>query len=200
MCIVTLKFFQQSICFHCNSLIAVCLGDSDPRRMSTSKRYIEKASPLYIISPKKVTWFSLATSKARNWSIYIVQRVVARDKWVRNGCWVANKQGLPWLSKKDGSPIYPPPHPRAPGGGHGNPFQCSCLENPHGQRSLQGCSPWGHKESDTTEQLSTARHPLDHMLALEVTFNSSCPTSSGYDKTEAQGEKDLSKVTQLVSN
>ena len=25
----------------------------------------------------------------------------------------------------------------------------------HGQRSLKGCSPWGHKEPDTTEQLST---------------------------------------------
>ena len=25
----------------------------------------------------------------------------------------------------------------------------------HGQRSLVGYSPWGHKESDTTEQLST---------------------------------------------
>ena len=25
----------------------------------------------------------------------------------------------------------------------------------HGQRSLAGCSPWGHKESDTTEQVST---------------------------------------------
>ena len=49
---------------------------------------------------------------------------------------------------------------RFPGGGHGNPAQCSCLENPHGQRSLVGtvhgvtksqtrvsdftllCSPW----------------------------------------------------------
>ena len=29
---------------------------------------------------------------------------------------------------------------RSPGGGHGNPFQYSCLENPHGQRSLMGCS------------------------------------------------------------
>ena len=35
---------------------------------------------------------------------------------------------------------------RSPGGGHGNPLQCSCLENPHGQRSVAGCSPWGHKE------------------------------------------------------
>ena len=25
-----------------------------------------------------------------------------------------------------------------------------CLENPHGQRSLAGCSPWDGKESDTT--------------------------------------------------
>jgi len=40
---------------------------------------------------------------------------------------------------------------RSPGGGYGNPLQCSCLENPHGQRRLAGYSPWGHKESDTTE-------------------------------------------------
>ena len=39
---------------------------------------------------------------------------------------------------------------RYPGGGHGNPLQYSCLENPHGQRSLAGYSPWSHKESDTT--------------------------------------------------
>ena len=40
---------------------------------------------------------------------------------------------------------------RSPGGGHDNPLQCSFLENPHGQRSLEGYSPWSHKESDTTE-------------------------------------------------
>ena len=34
---------------------------------------------------------------------------------------------------------------RSPEGGHGNPLQDSCLENPHGQRNLAGCSPWGHK-------------------------------------------------------
>ena len=27
---------------------------------------------------------------------------------------------------------------RFPGGGHGNPLQYTCLENPHGQRSLAG--------------------------------------------------------------
>ena len=40
---------------------------------------------------------------------------------------------------------------RSPGEGHGNPLQYSCLENPHGQRSLVGYSPWGRKESDMTE-------------------------------------------------
>ena len=45
---------------------------------------------------------------------------------------------------------------RFPGGGHGNPLQYCCLENLHGQRSLAGYSPWGHKESDMTERLSTA--------------------------------------------
>ena len=39
---------------------------------------------------------------------------------------------------------------RSPGGGHVNPLQNSCLENPHGQRSLAGYSPWGHKELDIT--------------------------------------------------
>ena len=50
---------------------------------------------------------------------------------------------------------------RSPGGGHGSPLQYSCLENPHGQRSLADYSPWGHRELDTTEQLNTAqrRHP-----------------------------------------
>ena len=37
------------------------------------------------------------------------------------------------------------------GGGHGNPLQYPCLENPHRQRSLAGYSPWGSKESDMTE-------------------------------------------------
>ena len=40
---------------------------------------------------------------------------------------------------------------RSLGGGHGNPLQYSCLENPHGQRNLVDYSPWPHKELDTTE-------------------------------------------------
>ena len=44
---------------------------------------------------------------------------------------------------------------RSPGGGHGNPLQYSCLENPREQRSLAGYSPQRRKKSDTTEHLST---------------------------------------------
>ena len=40
---------------------------------------------------------------------------------------------------------------RSSRGGHGNPLQYFCLEDPHGQKSLAGYSPQGHKESDTTE-------------------------------------------------
>ena len=43
---------------------------------------------------------------------------------------------------------------RSSGGGHVKPLQYSYLENPHGQRSLEGCSPRCCKESDRTEQLS----------------------------------------------
>ena len=31
------------------------------------------------------------------------------------------------------------------------------IENPHGQRSLEGYSPWDCKELDTSEELSTAQ-------------------------------------------
>ena len=47
---------------------------------------------------------------------------------------------------------------RSPGGRHGNPLRYSCLENPHGQRSLVGYSPWGRKEPDTTEMTEACTH------------------------------------------
>ena len=49
---------------------------------------------------------------------------------------------------------------RSPEEGNGNPLQYSCLENPHGQRSLEGTVP-GVTESDTTEQVST-QHSAHH--------------------------------------
>ena len=48
---------------------------------------------------------------------------------------------------------------RSPGGGHGDPLRYSCLENPHGQRSLVGYSPLGCKELGTTERLKLSPSP-----------------------------------------
>ena len=53
-----------------------------------------------------------------------------------------------WLRRKEsacdeGDLVSIPGLGRSPGGGHGNPLQYSCLENPHGQRGLAGYSPWG---------------------------------------------------------
>ena len=51
-----------------------------------------------------------------------------------------------------GDPGSIPGLERSPGEGNDNPLQYSCLENPHGQRSLVGSSPWGRRELDMTEQ------------------------------------------------
>ena len=72
-------------------------------------------------------------------------------------------RGLSFLGGSDrkesacngGRPGFNPWVGRYPGRGHGNPLQYSYLENPHGQRSLAGYSPWDRKESDTTERLGT---------------------------------------------
>ena len=37
--------------------------------------------------------------------------------------------------------------------GDGTPLQYSCLANPMDGGAWLGCSPWGRKESDTTERL-----------------------------------------------
>ena len=73
---------------------------------------------------------------------------------------VPSKDSLPGGSEAKGSAFKTgdlgsiPGSGRSPGGQHGNPLQYSCLENPHGQRSLVGYIPWGRKESDTTERLT----------------------------------------------
>ena len=54
---------------------------------------------------------------------------------------------------------------RCPGGGHGNALQYSCLQNPQGQRSLAHYSPYGPKELNTFERLST--HAAASVQSLE---------------------------------
>ena len=63
---------------------------------------------------------------------------------------------------------------RSPGEGHGKPLQYSCLENLHGQRSLAGHSPWGCRESDTTE----AAYHAPHLLAESIIQNAGPKLSS----------------------
>ena len=63
---------------------------------------------------------------------------------------------------------------RSPGERHGNPLQYSCLENPHGQRSLVDYSPWGHKELNTMSDSGTAHgatlHALFHLIVKTAEF------------------------------
>ena len=66
---------------------------------------------------------------------------------------------------------------RSPGVGNGNPLQYSCLENPHGQRSLLGDRPWSHKESDTSERLSvhtTGYYKILNIISLCYTVGPYC--------------------------
>ena len=60
---------------------------------------------------------------------------------------------------------------RYSGEGHGSLLQYSCLENPHGQRSLVDYR--SRKESATTEQLSTARSTpkIQVVVFYSVIFN-----------------------------
>ena len=97
-------------------------------------------------------------------------RISQFDSWVRKILWRRDRLSIPlfmgFSGDSDGKEYACnmgdlgsiPGLGRSPGGGHGNPFQYSGLENPHGQRSLVGNSPWGHKEMDTTGQLSTYTH------------------------------------------
>ena len=60
---------------------------------------------------------------------------------------------------------------RSPGVGNGTLLQYSCLENPMGRGAWWATVSRGGKESDTTEQPSTAQWVIHHFLHL---FLSSC--------------------------
>jgi len=91
---------------------------------------------------------------------FLGQKILWRRDWLSTPVFLGFSGGLdgeePSCNAGDLSLI--PGLGRSPGGGHGNPSQYSCLENLQRQRHLAGCSPWGFKESETTEQLSIAQH------------------------------------------
>ena len=63
-----------------------------------------------------------------------------------------------------GDPGSIPGSGRSPGEGNGNPLPVFLPGESHGRRRLVGYSPWGCKESDTTERLHPT-HP--HKLTEE---------------------------------
>ena len=50
---------------------------------------------------------------------------------------------------------------RSPGEGNGNLLPVFLPGKSHGWRNLEGYSPWGHKESDMTKQLSLSLFTLE---------------------------------------
>ena len=63
---------------------------------------------------------------------------------------------------------------RPPGGGKWQPTPVFLPEKSHGQRSLVGYSPRGHKELDVTEQLSKQAKALQVLLPIKKISLQTC--------------------------
>ena len=90
--------------------------------------------------------FACADPSSSTYSIFLFNK----RTWVSASKWPTSSAGKE-STYNAGDPGSIAVLGRSPGGGHGNPLQYSCLENPHGQRSLAGYSPCVHTELDTTE-------------------------------------------------
>ena len=76
--------------------------------------------------------------KGDYWCLWASQGVLVVKNLHANAGDLLKRRGFdPWVRK-------------TPGGGHGSLFQHPCLENPHGQRRLEGYSPQCCTESDMT--------------------------------------------------
>ena len=56
---------------------------------------------------------------------------------------------------------------RSPGGGHGNPLQYSCLENPRGQKSLVGYRPCSHRVGHDWSDPAHTHDCMSHTYCTE---------------------------------
>ena len=108
--------------------------------------------------PWLFSWLRICLQRRRPWFDYWVRRIPWRKDRRPTPVFLGFPGGLDskesTCNARDLNLI--PGLGRSPGGGHGNLLQYSWLKNSHGQTSLVGYSPWGHKESDTIERLSTA--------------------------------------------
>ena len=82
--------------------------------------------------------------------------------------------GLPWWAVVRNLPANAGEEGSIPGSGrssgeHSNPLQYSCLENLW-QKELVSYSPWGHKESDMTQQLNNNKESYRVAIKLMALF------------------------------
>ena len=87
-------------------------------------------------------WRYVGCSAGEVSSIYVAS-LVAQNPPAMQETWVGK---IPWRRAWQPTPVFLP-------------------GESHGQRSLAGYSPRGHKESDTTEQLSTAQQLIHKVLS-----------------------------------
>ena len=113
---------------------------------------------LLVTVTSNTIWASLVAQLVKNLPAMqetLVQFLGREDSLEKGTATHSSILGLPWwlrwqrIHLQWGRPKFDPWVGRSPGGGHGYPLQYSCLENPHGQRSLQSMG------SDTAERLST---------------------------------------------
>ena len=104
------------------------------------------------------------------------------DSWVRKILWSRNRLPTPVFMGFPGSSHSKeyrhnvgdwgsvPGLGRSPRGGHGNPLQYSCLEHPHGQRSLVGYSPGGSQRAGHVwaAEHSTCIHTVEDDFAIKI--------------------------------
>ena len=87
------------------------------------------------------------------------------------------------------------------GGEHGNPLQYSCLDNPHGRRSLEGYSPWGHRVRHDWKSKHNIFLPyLQDKLKKEVFFFSASMFGGGICLIQWRITQNISRCSRCLAD
>ena len=113
--------------------------NQDPQRSKASSSSPNELMAEWGSSPLSQKIRTLSTITLRRWSICLQCRRHRFNAWIRK---------IPWRRKWQPTPVSLP-------------------EKSHGQRSLVGYSPWGHKQLDMTEWLSMQRTTLTQNRVME---------------------------------
>ena len=124
---------------------------------AVEKIQCERRSDTRVIHQVPSTELGLWANNQRVWRQGRFDSWVGKIPWRRDRLPTPVFLGFPCGSAGKGSacnvgdPGSIPGLGRSPGGGQGNTLQYSCLENPHGQRSLVGYSPLGPRVRHNSE-------------------------------------------------